>query len=1619
MCWTAVNDGAIDVDSGHGTHVATSVLGGGGPGGEGAGTAPGASLIFQAVEDWAITFGSCAGSPDNYYLIGIPDDIRQLFQQAYDGGARVHTNSWGSDVFGDYTLDAANADDFVWDNPDMTILFSAGNAGVDANANGVIDSGSMGSPGTAKNVITVGASENDRGGDYPCDSGLNYGSCGGQNSIFTYGAGWPADYPANPIASDPSAGGVEQMAAFSSRGPTDDGRIKPDVVAPGTWVLSGYSDLFQRDYDPAVNPQNGLYQYDGWGFPMSAYYKYMGGTSMATPLTAGGVAVLRDFYDDVYGHDASAALIKATLINSAFDMADENNDGVSDNAFPIPNVHEGWGLVDLDNATDGSHQYVDDAIGVGTAATAGHSFDVAAGGDFRVSLVWSDFPSTAAAATNLVNDLDLVVTAPDGTTTYLGNVFSGGWSTTGGAADATNNVENVYVANAPAGTWAVDVIGANVPNGPQPFALVVDADFAQGGTTGPDIVIENVTLSEEFISPGEIFTLTYTVTNAGDEAITASYLEGVYLSDDPIPSEFDIVVAVEQHEEDLAPGQSLVPDVTVFTDLPAIAPGTWYLIVAGDEGGDVAESDETNNLAVLPFTYTNAPDGPDIVIENATLSEEFISPGEPFTLSYTVTNAGGETITDSYLEGVYLSDDPIPSEFDIVVAVEQHDDDLAPGQSLVPDVTVFTDLPAIAPGTWYLIVAGDEGGDILEWDETNNLAVLPFTYTTAPDGQDIVIENLAASKSSIVPEEIITLSWTVTNAGGEPITNSYLEGVYLSPDPTPDITDAFLGVVQHDDDLAPGQSLVPDATIPAGVPAGTPPGTWYFIVVGDDGGDILEIDETNNFTALPITVTSGANTPDIVIENLTASPTTQDPGGVVNLQWTVTNAGTGTALGGYLESVYLSADPTLDGSDTHLQFTSVHSDDLAPGQSLVPDVSELVLIPPGTAPGAWYLLVEGDAGGGVLESDETNNVAAVPITVNVPDTTPPVVTPSADVTAEATGPTTPVSLGPATATDDVDGQLTPSADNTSPFPLGVTVVTWSATDSAGNTGTATQNVTVSDTTAPSLTQPGDITDEATSASGAVVNFGLPGATDLVDPSPNVTASPASGSTFALGGTTVTVTATDATSNSSQATFTVTVEDTTPPTVTPPAGVSVEATGPTTAVSLSAASATDAVDGALTPTADNTGPFSVDVTTVTWSATDVAGNTGSATQTVTVTDTTPPTVTPPADVTVSSTGTLTAVDLGVASASDLVDGTLAPTVDDPGPFPVGTTTVTWSAIDNAGNTGTATQDVTVTEVATMHLGDLDGAPSTRRNQWWVTVTVTVHDGGDSLVANATVSGSWSGASSGAGSCVTNGTGQCDVVSEQVHKKNDGMTFTVSSVSHATNGYTASANHDPDGDSDGTAITVTQSGTPSNQPPTANAGPDQTVTDADESGSEPITLDGSGSSDSDGSIVSYDWSEGGSTIATGVSPTVTLGVGAHTITLTVTDDGGATGADQVTVVVASLNPSDTAHVGDLDGSATGQKGQWQATVTVTVHDAAEQAVGNAVVSGNWSGGFTGVDSCTIGANDQCSVTSDLVGKKNASITFTVSGVTEITQTYEPSANHDPDGDSNGVAITVNKP
>ncbi|MEA3396340.1 MAG: S8 family serine peptidase, partial [Chloroflexota bacterium] len=310
----------------HGTHVAGSVLGSGqnsgsNPtahqyGGSFAGVAPESQLVFQSI-DHAPGGG----------LECIPEDLSTyIFGPAYDLGARVHTNSWGGPTggteqnpeYGGYTTQAQAADQAAWTYKDLLILYAAGNSGVDANADGVVDPDSMGSPGTAKNVLTVGASENVR-----------------LDTINTWGGD---DYPVPPINGDLVADNADGMAAFSSRGPTDDGRIKPDVAAPGTNIISA------RSHDPDAGTGWGVYDGD---------YLYMGGTSMSTPLTAGGAAVVREWLTRIKSvANPSGALMKAVLINGAADMSPGQYTSPQEIPAARPNNVTGWGRVDLVGSVD-------------------------------------------------------------------------------------------------------------------------------------------------------------------------------------------------------------------------------------------------------------------------------------------------------------------------------------------------------------------------------------------------------------------------------------------------------------------------------------------------------------------------------------------------------------------------------------------------------------------------------------------------------------------------------------------------------------------------------------------------------------------------------------------------------------------------------------------------------------------------------------------------------------------------------------------------------------------------------------------------------------------------------------------------------------------------------------------------------------------------------------------------------------------------------------------------------------------------------------------------------------------------------------------------------------------
>ncbi|MGB2037948.1 MAG: S8 family serine peptidase, partial [Candidatus Poseidoniaceae archaeon] len=199
-CGSVANDGASDID-GHGTHVAGSVLGDGtNSSGNIKGLAPEAQLYFQAIGAW------CANNPTTprdyrYSLNGIPSNLTELFKQGADNGSRVHTNSWGSVENGAYTTSSMQADISARQYPNMTILFSAGNNGIDSNSDGEVDLDSLGAPASAKNVLTVGASENDRP---------------------TLTSTWGSTKYSPPVSTDRLADNISGLAAFSSRGPTDD-----------------------------------------------------------------------------------------------------------------------------------------------------------------------------------------------------------------------------------------------------------------------------------------------------------------------------------------------------------------------------------------------------------------------------------------------------------------------------------------------------------------------------------------------------------------------------------------------------------------------------------------------------------------------------------------------------------------------------------------------------------------------------------------------------------------------------------------------------------------------------------------------------------------------------------------------------------------------------------------------------------------------------------------------------------------------------------------------------------------------------------------------------------------------------------------------------------------------------------------------------------------------------------------------------------------------------------------------------------------------------------------------------------------------------------------------------
>jgi hypothetical protein len=443
--------------------------------------------------------------PTNYTY----PNFTNIQSQAYAGGARICNNSWGATSAGAYTAQSQAYDVLVRDaqpsvsgNQEMVIVFSAGNSGSSTET--------VGSPGTAKNVITVGAGENVQAFGGSDGSGIT----------------------------DAQANSANDMTSFSSRGPCTDGRHKPDLSAPGTHVSGGVAQSASPgSYGSSDSCFTGSGVSGGLAtsssypfFPAGQeFYTASSGTSHSAPAVAGGCALLRQYFINNFTAPASPAMTKGYLMNSARYMTG------SYAGDTLWSDVQGMGEMNLGMAFDGVPRLLRDEVAADLFTASGQSRvftgTIADTNEpFRVTLVWSDAPgSTTGNAYN--NNLDLSVTV--GGNMYKGNVFSGAYSTTGGSADTENNVESVFLPAGVSGSFVVTIVATSinsigVPNSSntvcQDFALVAYNANAVSmpvlTSTGATLTAESFTPTNGAIDPNETVILGFGFENVGAAATT-------------------------------------------------------------------------------------------------------------------------------------------------------------------------------------------------------------------------------------------------------------------------------------------------------------------------------------------------------------------------------------------------------------------------------------------------------------------------------------------------------------------------------------------------------------------------------------------------------------------------------------------------------------------------------------------------------------------------------------------------------------------------------------------------------------------------------------------------------------------------------------------------------------------------------------------------------------------------------------------------------------------------------------------------------------------------------------------------------------------------------------------
>ncbi len=371
--------------------------------------------------------------------------------------------------------------------------------------------------------------------------------------------------------------------------------------------------------------------------------------------------------------------------------------------------------------------------------------------------------------------------------------------------------------------------------------------------------------------------------------------------------------------------------------------------------------------------------GPDLTISATAPSTAVASNNASIPVSWTVTNSSSEDALSRWYDAVYLSSTPTLSG-SIYTYLASYG---RPGSGPLIAGASYTlnenlTIPNVAAGDYYLIFSADYASSQAVTNPADGLVALPITLT-AP-AVDLVLTQATAPASAVVGNgDSISVSWTVQNQGAEAANDYWYDAVYLSASATLDDTATQLTSQSNS-----GTSLAPNASysVTASAAIGNfPTGQAYLIFVANNGAGQGETDRSNNVYSLPIQLNAPGDV-DLTISG--SGPSSAAVGQAATVSWTVTNQGPSTAAASWADIVYLSHVPVYDSTAVYL--TSLNSGDkipLASGQQYTrtQDITIPTYSYAGSTTGDMYLLFVTNSNDAQAETDTTNDVQAVPITI--------------------------------------------------------------------------------------------------------------------------------------------------------------------------------------------------------------------------------------------------------------------------------------------------------------------------------------------------------------------------------------------------------------------------------------------------------------------------------------------------------------------------------------------------------------------------------------------------------------------------------------------------------------